>query len=324
MRTLEELAEITERSIIGLTFPDEPRKLFSPVKYTLEAGGKRIRPLLALAACNMFNDNAIEAIDIALGIEVFHNFTLLHDDIMDNAGLRRGRPTVHKKWDENTAILSGDAMVIYSYELISRCKPAILGQILKIFNSVALGVCQGQQYDMDFETSGTVSIPEYMEMIRLKTAVLLAGAAQMGALAGGASYENSQKMYDFGIVLGLGFQLQDDVLDTYGDPETFGKNIGGDIESNKKTFLMLKALETAGEDDKKKLLSLIECKDIDKTEKFNAVKEIYDRCNVKESTGTEIEKLHNKAVGILNGIDLPDDRKNTIREIIEVLIKRDK
>jgi len=324
MRTLEELAEITERSIIGLTFPDEPRKLFSPVKYTLEAGGKRIRPLLALAACNMFNDNAIEAIDIALGIEVFHNFTLLHDDIMDNAGLRHGRPTVHKKWDENTAILSGDAMVIYSYELISRCKPAILGQILKIFNSVALGVCQGQQYDMDFETSGTVSIPEYMEMIRLKTAVLLAGAAQMGALAGGASYENSQKMYDFGIVLGLGFQLQDDVLDTYGDPETFGKNIGGDIESNKKTFLMLKALETAGEDDKKKLLSLIECKDIDKTEKFNAVKEIYDRCNVKESTGTEIEKLHNKAVGILNGIDLPDDRKNTIREIIEVLIKRDK
>ncbi|MCC8089040.1 MAG: polyprenyl synthetase family protein [Rikenellaceae bacterium] len=324
MYTLDELAGMTEGSVQSLLFPEEPLKLYLPIKYTLEAGGKRIRPLIALASCGMFNDDATQAVNIAMGIEVFHNFTLLHDDIMDNADIRRGRPTVHKTWDNNTAILSGDAMIIYAYELISKCEPVILGRILNIFNSVAMGVCQGQQYDMDFETSDKVTIPDYMEMIRLKTAVLLAGAAQMGAVAGGASDENSQKMYDFGIALGLGFQLQDDILDTYGDPATFGKNIGGDIDCNKKTFLLIKALETAVKEDKKKLVSLINGRNHDKNEKFQSVKEIYDRCGVKEAARAEIGKYHNQAVAILDSIGVPEEKKSAMREVVKILIKRDR
>lgn len=253
----KELMELTEASIKKLSFGPVPEGLYKPMEYILEAGGKRVRPLLCLMACNLFSDKVEKAIYAACAVEVFHNFTLMHDDIMDNAEMRRGRPVVHKVWSENTAILSGDAMLVEAYKLVARVPADVLPEVLRLFSTTASEVCEGQQYDMEFEDRENVEKSEYMEMIRLKTAVLLACSLKMGALCGGADKHDADALYDFGINMGLAFQLRDDYLDTFGDSETFGKKIGGDILCGKKTYLLIDALENLGSGQRAELQNLI-------------------------------------------------------------------
>lgn len=249
--------ELTEASIKNLSFGPVPEGLYKPMEYILEAGGKRVRPLLCLMACNLFSDSVDKAIDAARAVEVFHNFTLMHDDIMDKAEMRRGRPVVHKVWNENTAILSGDAMLVEAYKLVSRVPADVMPEVLNLFSTTASEVCEGQQYDMEFESRESVSKSEYMEMIRLKTAVLLACSLKMGALCGGANKHDADALYDFGINMGLAFQLRDDYLDTFGDSGTFGKKIGGDILCGKKTYLLIDALENSDSERRAELQNMI-------------------------------------------------------------------
>ncbi len=258
-----ELYEIIQSSIAQLKIDDEPKELYQPIQYSLDVGGKRIRPILVLAACKMFSDDIKSAIAPALAVEIFHNFTLLHDDIMDKADLRRNMPTVHKKWSENIAILSGDAMMIKAFEQIIKSPAQNLIPIVELFNKTAIEVCEGQQLDMNFETRETVTENEYIEMIRLKTSVLLAASLKIGALSGLASKSDADKLYNFGLNLGLAFQLQDDYLDVYGDQQKFGKKIGGDIVANKKTYLLIKAVELAGKEDQFTIAKLLTDHNID-------------------------------------------------------------
>ena len=253
MYSKEELSAIIEEYIHALPFPEEPDTLYEPIVYSLGKGGKRLRPLLAMMACNIFSDDVACALPCAAAVEVFHNFTLLHDDIMDNAAVRRGKPAVHRKWGVNSAILSGDAMMIYSYRLLEQADPAILPRIFRIFNDTSLKVCEGQQYDMDFEALERVPMEDYLHMISLKTAVLLAGAAVIGAVCGGASQEDCDRIYTFATELGMAFQIRDDILDSYGTQDSLGKKIGGDITEGKKTFLTTAAMEIADEDTRRKL-----------------------------------------------------------------------
>ncbi len=246
---------------------DEPRTLYDPARYTLSLGGKRLRPLLTLMATDLFGKDVDEALDAATAVEIFHNFSLLHDDLMDKADMRRGYPTVHKKWDANSAILSGDAMVIEAYRYIAKVPVALLPEILDTFSTAAIQICQGQQHDMDFEKRTDVSEKEYLEMIRLKTAVLIGCALKLGAIIAGASSQDAQFMYEYGINLGLAFQLKDDLLDVYGDPRTFGKKIGGDILCNKKTFLLIKALKNSGKSQRESLEQWLSASDFDPEEK---------------------------------------------------------
>ena len=250
MLSFNEILEKVEHEISQLSFEYPPKSLYDPIEYILSLGGKRIRPALALMACNLYKENIDNVINPALGVEVFHNFTLLHDDLMDKADKRRNKPTVHKVWNDNTAILSGDAMLIAAYQLIGKTEPDYLKEVFDLFTETALEICGGQQYDMEFESRMDVTEPEYIEMIRLKTAVLLACSLKIGAITGGASKEDAANLYDFGINIGLAFQLQDDLLDVYGDTATFGKNIGGDITCNKKTFLLIHAFELASPEQK--------------------------------------------------------------------------
>lgn len=324
MATLSELTTTVKNSVEQLHLPSEPRLLYEPIRYTLESGGKRIRPLLTLASCNMFSNSTQRAVPAAMGIEVFHNFTLLHDDIMDGSSKRRGRDTVHVKWDDNTAILSGDAMMIFAYNILSQSQPELLPALLRIFNRVATGVCEGQQYDMDFENRMDVSVEDYIMMIELKTSVLLGGAAELGAVAGGATEEDCRKMYDFGRILGLAFQIQDDLLDTYGDPATFGKNIGGDIVSNKKTFLLITALQQAQGEIKQQLKALLSDKNIENNEKIERVREIYSTLGVDTIARRLIEKYYSQAVAIIDSIAVSEQQKEAIRSLTETLIKREK
>ena len=253
MKTFDEITQHISTEIDQLNWNKEPRELYEPIDYVLSMGGKRIRPALTLMASNLYQDDVQSAINTALGIEVFHNFTLLHDDIMDRADVRRGRPTVHKKWNDNTAILSGDVMQIAAYQLIAKTPAHCLKQVLDLFSQTAAEICEGQQYDVVFENCDIVKADEYLEMIRLKTAVLLGCALKCGALIGGAGEEDAQNLYDFGINIGLAFQLKDDLLDVYGDEATFGKKIGGDILCNKKTYLLIHALKLAIGDTKEEL-----------------------------------------------------------------------
>ena len=280
MYSLKELQQIIETQLSKINLNAEPKELYEPVEYILSIGGKRLRPSLVLAAYNLFKDDVENAIFPALALEVFHNFTLLHDDIMDKADLRRNQQTVHKKWSENVAILSGDAMSIKAYELLANVPAEFLTEVLQSFNKTALQVCEGQQLDMNFENRLDVSVDEYIEMIRLKTSVLIAVSLKIGGIMGGASKNDVQKLYDFGLNLGLAFQLQDDYLDSYGDVKVFGKKIGGDILANKKTFLLIKALELSDSKNTDKLLSLIERNDIKDELKISQVLEIYNETNV--------------------------------------------
>lgn len=322
MYNLAELQDKVNNFISKDNIGREPFSLYDPINYTLKSGGKRIRPVLVLMASNLFSEDIENAIKPAIGLEIFHNFTLLHDDIMDHADIRRGNPTVHKKWNENTAILSGDAMFIKAYEYFLDCESPNFREILKVFNLTALEVCEGQQYDMEFEDRNNVAEQEYLRMIELKTSVLLAAALKIGALLGGADIKDADLLYEFGKNIGLAFQLQDDYLDVYGDTEVFGKQIGGDIVANKKTFMLIKALELAKGDDKKQLDYLLTSNNIDREEKVKAVTEIYNSLKIKEIVQKRIQELNGKALGFLNQVSVLDNKKSELKMLVEKLINR--
>ncbi|MFA9389382.1 MAG: polyprenyl synthetase family protein [Prolixibacteraceae bacterium] len=300
----------------------EPRLLYEPVIYTLNMGGKRIRPLLLLMAYDLYKTNYDEAIPVAIAIELFHNFTLLHDDIMDNADLRRNFQTVHLKYSNETAILSGDAMSILSYEYITKCQSANYRNIFDLYTQTALKICEGQQYDMDFELRNDVSVDEYLKMIGLKTAILLATSLKLGALIASAPEKDASLLFDFGFNLGMAFQLQDDLLDTYGDTNSFGKNIGGDIVANKKTFLMLKALELAKEKNQTELHELIASTDFIKEEKIEKVKNIYNNLGVVKLSQLKMDEYYQKAIHCLKQLNVDEGKKNKLLAISNQLMKR--
>ncbi len=299
-----------------------PANLYDPVDYSLEMGGKRLRPLLLLLSCNMFSDSVENALPASIAIEVFHNFTLLHDDIMDNAEVRRNRPTVHKKFSENSAILSGDVMAFLSYSYLLESKSDNLVEILNLFTKTAIEVCEGQQLDMEFENRLVVDEYEYIEMIRLKTAVLLACALKAGALLGSAGLDVANQLYEFGINLGLAFQLQDDLLDSFGAQESFGKKIGGDILANKKTYLLIKALETATGELKQELAGWMNKTDFNPSEKINAVLNIYNQLNIKELTQQKVETYFERCNAVFGQIMVTESRKQPLHEISGSMLNR--
>ena len=299
-----------------LDWSREPKGLYEPIGYTLAAGGKRVRPQLALLATKLFGGKEEDALPAALALEVFHNFTLLHDDVMDKAAVRRGRPTVHVKWNENTAILSGDQMMIEAYKLLSQVPEKKLAKTLRLFNQMATEICEGQQYDVDFESRDDVTIPEYMEMIRLKTSVLLATALRIGAYIAYANDEQQKKIYEYGIHVGLAFQIQDDMLDCYGDEATFGKAIGGDIAENKKTYLWLTAAAKGAKDE-------LALRDENKDERFKRVMAVYKRLRVKAAAEKEIAKQTDAAIECLE--DLPQNKyTEQLRDMARKLADRTK
>jgi geranylgeranyl diphosphate synthase type II len=300
----------------------EPFSLYDPINYTLQSGGKRVRPVLVLMACNLFTDDIEHAIKPAVGLEIFHNFTLLHDDIMDHADIRRGNPTVHKKWSENTAILSGDAMFIQAYEYFLDCQSPNFRDILKAFNQTAREVCEGQQYDMEFEERDHVTEQEYLRMIELKTSVLIAAALKIGALLGGSNKKDADLLYDFGRNIGLAFQLQDDFLDVYGETEVFGKKIGGDIVANKKTFMLIKAKELARDEDLKILNDLLNSKNMERETKVDSVKKIYNKLNIHNLVKLRIEELNQLALDSLAKVSIEENKKSELKKLAENLIHR--
>ncbi|WP_378181416.1 polyprenyl synthetase family protein [Aquimarina sp. SS2-1] len=304
------------------TLEKEPKNLYEPISYILNLGGKRLRPTLVLMTSEIFGSSYEKALDAALAIEVFHNFSLVHDDIMDDAPLRRGKETVHEKWDINTGILSGDAMLINAYQLFENYNGDTFKQLAKLFTKTAIEVCEGQQYDIDFETREDVTIPEYLKMIEYKTAVLVAAAMQMGAIIAEASDTCKSSIYDFGRLLGLAFQLQDDYLDAFGDPETFGKQVGGDIIENKKTFLYLTSIEGADSNVKKQLEGLFSLNPENPSEKVQTVKAIFEATGAKEKTRLEIEKYTKKAFGVLNNLSISEEKKTVLRAFGEQLMNR--
>ena len=322
MRTFEEICRTIEEALARLTFDQPPRSLFDPITYTLSLGGKRIRPALALMACDLFGGKNEDVLQPALGLEVFHNFTLLHDDLMDQADKRRNKPTVHKVWNANTAILSGDAMLIAAYQLIGETAPEHLKEVLDLFTRTALEICGGQQYDMEFESRMDVSEEEYLEMIRLKTAVLLACSLKTGAILGGASREDAENLYRFGINIGLAFQLQDDLLDVYGDTKTFGKNIGGDILCNKKTFLLINALRRAEGEQKAQLEHWIARKDFDAAEKIAAVTNIYNVLGLKELSEAKMQTYYAEGMKNLAALSVSEERLAVLKEVTSRLMFR--
>ncbi|CAM1359734.1 Polyprenyl synthetase [Tenacibaculum soleae] len=300
----------------------EPKNLYQPIEYILQLGGKRIRPVLTLIAADIFSGDYKKALPAALAVEVFHNFTLVHDDIMDDAPLRRGHETVHEKWDINTGILSGDAMLILAYQYFENYEPVVFQKLAQLFSKTALEVCDGQQLDVDFETRNDVTIDEYIKMITLKTSVLVAAALKMGAIVAKADEKEAQHLYNYGLNLGIAFQLQDDYLDTYGDPETFGKQVGGDIIENKKTFLYLKALEVANNTDKENLIAFYNEKQKNITEKISAVSAIFSKNNIPNYTHELIEYYTNKAFESLTFLNISDTAKKGLRLFGENLMSR--
>ena len=300
----------------------EPKNLYDPIHYILGLGGKRMRPVLTLMSAEVFDADYKKALPAALAVEVFHNFSLIHDDIMDDAPLRRGNVTVHEKWDINTGILSGDAMLILAYQYFEKYEPAIFRELAKLFSKTALEVCEGQQWDVDFEIRTDVSIPEYLKMIQYKTAVLVAAAMKMGAIIAETSQENANLIYDFGLNLGLAFQLQDDYLDAFGNPETFGKQVGGDIIENKKTYLYLKALEFASRDQAQQLVDLFAIQPEDSSVKIAAVKEIFVASGAAQETKNAIQDFTFKAFDTLQNISIDNDKKDMLRTFGENLMGR--
>jgi geranylgeranyl diphosphate synthase type II len=303
-------------------FTREPINLYEPVDYILQLGGKRLRPVLTLIAADLFSGSYENALPAALAVEVFHNFTLVHDDIMDDAPLRRSKETVHEKWDINTGILSGDAMLILAYQYFENYEPVVFQKLAKLFSKTALEVCDGQQLDVDFETRNDVEISEYIEMIRLKTSVLVGAALKMGAIVANADEEAAAHIYNFGVDLGIAFQLQDDYLDTFGDPESFGKQVGGDIIENKKTYLYLKALEVASPADSEALLALYNTDEVAKETKVTEVKAIFERNNIPALTQQLIEDYTNKSFEHLTKLDLPAKATDGLRAFGVQLMSR--
>ena len=311
------LAYLSEKNTIK-----EPKNLYEPITYILNLGGKRLRPVLVLMASEIFDTPYQKALDAALAVEVFHNFSLIHDDIMDGAPLRRGKETVHKKWDVNTGILSGDAMLINAYQLFENYDGDIYKALTSLFTKTAIEVCEGQQYDVDFEDRDDVTIPEYLKMIEYKTAVLVGAALKMGAIIAEAGKEDQERIYDFGRLLGIAFQLQDDYLDAFGDPETFGKQVGGDIIENKKTFLYLKALENGSDEERRQLEGLFSLKDVNTEEKVETVKSIYDSTESTKATRQEIEKYTDLAFETLNDLNISEEKKILLQQFGKKLMNR--
>lgn len=319
--SLKELQDYINTTLSKIDIPSEPANLYDPINYTFSFGGKRLRPILTLVACEMFGGKKEEAINAALGLEIFHNFTLLHDDIMDKSPIRRGQPTVHVKWDPNIAILSGDTMFVIAYEQMVKTNSSCLAEVLDIFNQTAKEVCEGQQYDMDFETRGNISIPDYLNMIRLKTSVLLAASIKTGAVIAGAKKEDATNCYKFGENLGLAFQLMDDYLDVFADEEKFGKKTGNDIVTNKKTYLYLKAFENANEQqtiDLKEAFNIV-----DPEEKVKKIKKLYLELNVHIDSENAMNEHYRKAISYLDSISLDEEQKLTIKNLANMILKRD-
>lgn len=324
MYRYEELKEIINRAINNMSFDYGADKLFEPVRYLMSLGGKRIRPVMTLMACNLYDDKVEKAILPAVGIEVFHNFTLVHDDIMDRSEMRRGSATVHKKWDVNQAILSGDVMAFIANDCIMSAPGTSLAQVMKIYNETAIQVCSGQQMDMDFEKTSFVSHTDYLRMIELKTAVLLAASLKIGALVGGAAPEDAENMYNFGRNLGLAFQIQDDLLDTYGDPGTFGKKIGTDIVSNKKTILLIKALELASGNNLKILNEQLQLKEFDAQDKIARVKNIFDELNIRPAVEEMARQYTNLAYSSFEKVKIEKDKKSELFDLASKLLNRNR
>ena len=322
MHTLLEAQNLVEKHIQNLSLPESPAELYEPVSYILSLGGKRIRPALVILACDLFEGDVASAIIPALAIEVFHNFTLLHDDIMDRSERRRGHPTVHIKYNENVAILSGDVMSILASRLMNQAPGVVLNVVHDVFTQTAMQVCEGQQMDMNFEDMLTVSEEEYLTMIELKTAVLIAASLKIGAILGGASQRDSEDLYDYGRNLGIAFQLQDDLLDTYGDPALIGKDLGTDIVDNKKTFLVIQALEAASPSQKEELSGWLTRKDFDREEKIAALTSLFDALNVKELTELRVRKYYQEALSSLDQLNRPREYKKELYNFASFLMNR--
>jgi len=320
--TTEQLSGLIEEEIGGLQFKSEPENLYEPMAYIFELGGKRIRPLLVLLGYSLFKNDPEKIIKSALAVEAFHNFTLMHDDIMDKAPIRRGQPTVHEKWDESTAILSGDTLLIRAYQLLQIVEPTHLQDALRLFNQCAVEVCEGQQMDMNFEHRTDVSEAEYLEMIHLKTAVLLGFSLQFGGLLAGANEEEQQQLKELGIQLGLAFQLMDDHLDTFGDEATFGKQIGGDILANKKTFLLISALTNSLPEGKAQLTHWLTKINFNEQEKIKAVKSIYNEAGVQKASQEKIDSYESGALEILSSLNGDEEIKGSIRAYLYQLKQR--
>ena len=323
MNTPQQIAEIFERHLSLINMPDEPQRLYAPIRYSLAEGGKRMRPVLAMLAYNIYADDIQRVLPAAVAVEVFHNFTLLHDDIMDNAAVRRGRESVFAKWGSNVAILSGDVMMIEAYRHLQGVEAKYLPSVFERFNAMAAQVCEGQQYDMDFEIQPMVAVAEYMNMIELKTAALLAGSVVIGATLAGADEEDLHKLYKFAIEVGLAFQLQDDLLDSYGD-EQLGKKIGGDILEGKKTYLMIISLSHATEEQREVLRATHLRTDITDEQKIAAVKEIYDAVGARQMTEQQISVRISRALAILDTLSVPQSRLEYMRSYVESLVGRKK
>ena len=313
-----------DKAIRDIESNGEPENLYGPIRYILDLGGKRLRPLLTLLAYRLYDDDFRKIIRPALAVEVFHNFTLMHDDIMDKAPLRRNKPAVHKKWNENIAILSGDVMLVRVYDLLLEIEDDFAKDVIKRFNSCAVEVCEGQQFDMDFEKREKVSELEYLNMIQLKTAALLGFSLEMGGLIAGAPENDLEHLREFGINMGIGFQLMDDLLDVYADKELFGKQVGGDILSNKKTYLLIKALELAPVADYEALLAWIMATNFKNEEKIQAVKAIYDRIGIEKLTRRQIDKYFKKGLKEFNKIDVSQNRKKDLLDLVVYLMNREK
>ena len=324
MYSIEELTDIADKGILNLSIPEEPKRLYEPIRYTLASGGKRIRPVLVLAACNMYSNSVDKALYPAIAIELFHNFTLIHDDIMDKAPIRRNQPTVFAKWGSDIAILSGDALNILAYQLLAKSDKEILSQVINTFNKIALGVCDGQQYDMDFETAQYITQEEYLNMIELKTSVLLKGALQIGGIVAGAPQSDIIKLGEFGLNLGLAFQLQDDLLDAFGNSSTFGKKIGGDIVANKKTFLTIKAFSLAKGKSLELLSSYFKAEGVDPLQKVQEVLKIYNEVGVKEITEEKINEYFDNALSALDKMSVNGEKKVVLKSIAEKMMNRDR
>lgn len=323
MFTASELLEKINSHIAELQLTRTPQGLYDPVVYVLSMGGKRIRPVLMLMAYNLYQEDVSRIYGPATGIEVYHNYTLLHDDLMDRADRRRGKETVHKVWNDNTAILSGDAMLVLAYQYMAQCPVEHLKEVIDLFSLTALEICEGQQLDMDFEHRKDVKEEEYLEMIRLKTSVLLAASLKIGALLGGASREDAERLYDFGVNMGVAFQLKDDLLDVYGDPAVFGKNIGGDILCNKKTYMLIKAFEHADDGQLDRLNAWVDADSFDPAEKIAAVTALYNEIGIKELCEKKMAEYCERALESLAAVNVPDAKKVELKNLMTDLMYRE-
>lgn len=321
MNNIAVYQKVIASEIEGLNLPETPSNLYEPIRYFLALGGKKMRPVLTLMGCELFQSDYSQAKNAALAVELFHNFSLIHDDIMDAAPLRRGQQTVHEKWNANIGILSGDALLIEAYKKLATYKPELLSKLLVLFNQTAIEVCEGQQFDMDFESREDVTIAEYVQMIKFKTAVLLGCSLQMGAIVGGCNDNDAKELYNFGVNLGIAFQLQDDILDVYADQNKFGKQVGGDIIANKKTYLWLNAFQDANSEQTKQLQGLMTEKDAVK--KVDAVKSIYAELNIREKAEAKMNEFYEVALNNLENIKISAEKKQPLLDLAHFLMGRE-